>query len=116
PGTDVTLDGRMVGVAPAEQMVKAGPHQLLLRNPKFADTMASVVVEAGQRKELTVPLRSMPVTSRWWFWTSLGAAAATVVVVSATVASAIPRGADSGTIAPGRLSAQGFGAHLPFHF
>lgn len=104
PGADVTLDGKRVGVAPAEQVVTAGTHSLLLRHPQFADTTASVVVEAGQRREVTVPLRGKPVTSKWWFWASVGAAAATVGVV--TAASLSTRSADTGTIPPGRISSQ----------
>jgi hypothetical protein len=119
PGADVVLDGKSIGVAPAEQAVTAGTHRLLLRHPRFADTPASVVVEAGERKEVTVPLRAPPVTTRWWFWTSLGAAAATAAAV--TAAELVTRGPDSGTIPPGRITAQRahreiFGARVMLRF
>ncbi|APR87732.1 TonB-dependent receptor [Minicystis rosea] len=107
PGADVAIDGLRVGIVPAEQVVTAGTHTLLLRHPQFADTTASIVVEAGQRREVTVPLRGKPVTTKWWFWASLGAAAATVAVV--TAASLSTRPADTGTIPPGRISPQGVG-------
>lgn len=105
PGADVTIDGKRVGIVPAEQEVAAGTHTLFLRHPQFSDTTASVVVEAGQRKVVKVPLQGKPVTSKWWFWTSLGAAAATIAVV--TVAGVSTRSPDTGTIAPGRIIAQG---------
>jgi hypothetical protein len=114
PGAEVALDGKAVGIAPAEQVVTAGTHTLLLRHPQFADTTASVVVEAGQRKVVTVPLRGKPVTSKWWFWASLGAAAATVAAV--TVAGVSTRAADTGTISPGRITSQGAGARLTLRF
>ena len=114
PGADVALDGKRVGVVPAEQVVTAGTHTLLLRHPQFADTTASVVVEAGQRKLVTVPLRGKPVTSKWWFWASLGAAAATVAAV--TAAGVSTRSADTGTIAPGRITSQGAGTRLMLRF
>lgn len=114
PGADVTVDDKRVGIAPAEQVVTAGTHTLLLRHPQFSDTNVSVVVEAGERKVVTVPLQGKPVTSKWWFWTSLGAAAATVAAVTAVGLST--RSADTGSIPPGKITSQSAGARFALHF
>jgi hypothetical protein len=115
PGADVLIDSEKAGAAPVEKIVPAGTHKLLLRHKSFADTETSVVVEAGQRKEVVVPLRPPGVATKWWFWTSLAAAAATVA--AATAIGLSTRSPDTGTIAPGRLMPLArFHASVGFHF
>ena len=100
----VFVDGKPMGNAPVEAIVEAGVHKVFVRREGYEDTESSVVVVAGERKELTVePQKSAPITSKWWFWTSVG-----VVVVGGTVLTiALLKEKDPGSgesFSPGQVS------------
>jgi len=62
------------------------------------------VIAAGGRQEIDVTLTREPgITSRWWFWTALGAVVVSGTVL--TVALVRERKAPSGDIAPGQIAA-----------
>jgi hypothetical protein len=107
-GALVSVDGKQVGVVPAETPIGPGTHKIALARDGYQPAETSVVVQAGQRKDVDVPMSATnPLTKQWWFWTTVG-----VVVVGATVATIIiantEKDADKGTIAPGQVKAQGF--------
>jgi hypothetical protein len=107
-GAMVAVDGTQVGVVPAETPVKPGTHRVSLTRDGYNPAETSVVVQAGQRKDVEVPMSVHDtITSKWWFWTGIG-----VVVVGATVATIIiantEKDPDKGSIAPGQVKAQGF--------
>jgi len=107
-GALVAVDGAQVGVVPAELPVRPGTHRVSLTRDGYNPAETSVVVQAGQRKDVEVPMSVHDtLTKQWWFWTGIG-----VVVVGATVATILiantEKDADKGTIAPGQVKAQGF--------
>lgn len=103
-GVRVSVDGRIVGNAPAEVSLRAGPHKLLLERDGYLPASTLAIVAAGDREEVTVPLRPVPpVTTRWWFWTGIGAAIIAGAVV--TAAALTERSVEPGTIEPGKASA-----------
>ncbi|MBX3233350.1 MAG: PEGA domain-containing protein [Labilithrix sp.] len=103
-GAAVAIDGKPSGQTPAELVLLAGPHSVTLSREGFRSVTASSVVDAGQTKELYVPLdKSAPIFEKWWFWTAAGA----VVVVAGIVVVALvtEKGTPSGSIPPGQTSA-----------
>jgi hypothetical protein len=103
-GASVAIDGKPSGQTPAELVLLAGPHSVTLSREGFRSVTASSVVDAGQTKELYVPLdKSAPIFEKWWFWTAAGA----VVVVAGIVVVALvtEKGTPSGSIPPGQTSA-----------
>ena len=77
--------------------------QILVRHPDYSDYETSTIVPAGGSKTLSVALEPPSIVTRWWFWGGVG-----VVVVAGTVvavASVTEQSPDTGTIAPGQLSA-----------
>jgi len=81
PSADVLVDDKPAGKAPAQVVVPAGTHRVLVRSEGYEEATVSAVVEAGGTREVTVTLEKRPgITSRWWFWTGVS-----VVVVGGTV-------------------------------
>jgi hypothetical protein len=81
---EVFVDGKPFGNAPVEAAVEAGEHKVAVRRAGFEDTETTVLVTAGERKDVTLePQKNGPITSKWWFWTGVG-----VVVVGAAVTTA----------------------------
>lgn len=102
-GARVTVDGTPAGTVPTETIIRAGRHLIRVERDGFEPAQSSAVLVAGERKELSLPLaETPPITSRWWFWTSIGAVVAGGVVV--TVALLTERSPDQGNIAPGKLA------------
>ena len=80
----VTIDGAPIGNAPVEQVVTPGTHKVAVHRDGYEDTESSVVVLAGEHKDITLePQKNAPVLAKWWFWTGVG------VVVAGGVATAI---------------------------
>jgi hypothetical protein len=104
-GAEVSVDGRSLGIAPAEAELSPGNHKIVLSLTGYRDTVATAVIVEGQRKTLDVTLdKKPPITSTWWFWTGVG-----VVVVGATTATLVyalgtERSASTGDIAPGQVA------------
>jgi hypothetical protein len=90
---------------PAEAALLPGTHPVLVAHDGYDDATTQVVLAAGERKELWLdPVRSRPLTARWWFWTGLGvvvAGAATAVTVYALKTERAP---PTGDFSPGRVS------------
>ena len=104
-GSTITIDGKRLGNPPLEVPLAAGQHTVLATLDGYEDAQVPVVVSAGDAKR-PVPItltKSAPLTSKWWFWTTIGV----VVVggVAVTAALLTEKSADKGTIPPGQLSA-----------
>lgn len=100
---EVIVDGKPAGKAPAQVIVEAGTHRVIVRGDGYEEAGVSAVVEAGGTREVTVTLEKRPpITSRWWFWTGVS-----VVVVGGAVATwalLTERKPDSGDFSPGQVS------------
>ena len=104
-GAVVAVDGKQLGVVPAETPIAPGMHKVSLTRDGYQPAETTVVVTAGQRRDVDVPMSTKDtITKQWWFWTAVG-----VLVVGATVATIIlvntEKSPDSGTIAPGHVKA-----------
>ncbi len=100
---DVRVDEKSLGSAPVEVSLGVGTHTIVASRAGFEDRSTSVVVAAGERKEVTVVLeKSTPIVARWWFWTGVG-----VVIlggVALAIAATTEKSPDRGTIPPGQTS------------
>lgn len=106
-GAQVSVDGAPIGTVPAEWYVGAGSHRVTLKHDGYEPEDTSVIVAAGQQKDLVLPMREKTsITGKWWFWATVGA-----VVIAGGVASYIAatteKDPDTGTIQPGRVKAAG---------
>jgi hypothetical protein len=103
-GASVVLDGKSMGVVPVESPVLPGTHRVALARDGYDEASTSVVVNAGERKDLSVPLaKKASIFAKWWFWTAVG-----VVVIGVTTTVIVlntEKDPDSGTIAPGQVRA-----------
>jgi hypothetical protein len=105
-GARVAVDGQNIGTSSprVELVLPAGSHQVIAQREGYDDASVPVVLAPGTTRELMVPLeRTLPVTSRWWFWT--GAALLVAGGAALTVALLRERPADQGTLPPGQVSA-----------
>lgn len=103
-GAAVALDGRAMGIVPVESPVLPGTHKVAVTRDGYDPADTSVVVTAGERKDVTVPLaKRASIFTRWWFWTAVGVVA--IGVTSTIVILNTEKDADTGTIAPGQVRA-----------
>ena len=104
-GTRVRIDDAPMSGAPTEAVVLAGVHRVLVHAEGYDDKETSVVVPAGETRDITLePDRRAPITGKWWFWTGIGVVVAAGVVT--TYALLTSRSADSGDhFQPGQVSA-----------
>jgi len=107
-GAQVSVDGAPIGTVPAEWYVGAGSHRVTLTHDGYEPEDTSVIVAAGQQKDLALPMREKSsITGKWWFWATVGA----VVIaggVATYLAATTEKDPDTGTIQPGRVKAAGF--------
>lgn len=108
-GAAVTIDGKPVGNVPAESPLKPGQHRIALSRDGYDPAETSVVVIAGEKKDVSIPMAVREtITGKWWFWTGVG-----VVLVAggalAYVAATTERDPSAGTIAPGTVKAESWG-------
>jgi hypothetical protein len=102
-GATVTMDGVVRGGVPVEIKAPAGSHELRLEQSGYETKVTSIVLDAGQHKELEVPLVKTPsIFGRWWFWTAVGVGVAGGVATYFVVTS--QRSPDRGTVPPGVIS------------
>jgi len=100
----IRLNGEVRGATPLDVVLPAGSYRLDADKAGFEPVQTNVVVGAGDRKTVDVPMdRSFSLASQWWFWTALG-----VVVVGAGVGTYVAltteKDAGSGTLgSPGRI-------------
>jgi hypothetical protein len=117
-GAGVLVDGRDVGSTPLAHplVLEPGEHRFLVRKLEFEPFEHVVTLRPGDQVTVTVELRPIPrpvapavvtinnpapapemrseetpVFKRWWFWTAVGAAVVTGVVVAVAVGSS-PKG------------------------
>ena len=103
-GARIAVDGRDLGTTSprVELALPAGPHEVLARYDGYDDAKVSLLLAPGATRDVTVPLeRSRSVLTRWWFWSAAGVAVAGGVVL--TYALTTEKGADRGTLSPGRV-------------
>jgi len=100
---EVWIDGQARGVTPFEAHVAAGTRIVSLTHPDRADYETRVVVPAGGERRLDIQMDAPNVFSRWYFWGGVAVVVAAGAVI--TVALLTERPADSGSIAPGQISA-----------
>ncbi|MBX3191250.1 MAG: PEGA domain-containing protein [Labilithrix sp.] len=108
-GAAVTIDGKAIGVVPAESPMKPGQHRIALARDGYDPAETSVVLAAGEKKEVSVPMAvHETITGKWWFWTGIGVL---VVggIVGTVVALTTEKDPDVGTIPPGTVKAESFG-------
>ena len=103
-GAHVSVDGHDVGTSnpKLELVLPAGEHRVLAQHEGYNDAVMSFVLSPGVSRDVAVTMsKSVPLTSRWWFWTGIG-----VAVVGGTVLAAMlltERHADHGTLPPGQV-------------
>jgi hypothetical protein len=83
----ISVDGVAHGNPPLEIVVGAGSHEVDVSADGHESTRRSVVVDAGGSRAVDVDLaRNAPITSKWWFWTAVGAVvvagAVTIVILA----------------------------------
>jgi hypothetical protein len=101
-GALVSVDGRGVGVVPAEVSVNAGSHKITLQREGYEVAETTAIVDTGEDKRIDVPMVARSgILSKWWFWTGIGVVVAGGVVT--TYALLKSRDPDSGTIPPGTV-------------
>jgi hypothetical protein len=106
-GSDVFVDGKPFGQAPAEGEVAAGRHEILVTHVGFQDAKVSATIAEGQRRELTLTLdKTAPITSKWWFWAT-GVAVVGATAAAIGIAVAAHKSAAHGDISPGQIPAPG---------
>lgn len=104
-GASVAIDGKGVGMVPVETFVLAGTHRVALAREDYEPAETSVVVGAGEKKDVSVPMaRKASVLSKWWFWTAVGVVA--VGVTTSIIVLNTERDPDTGTIPPGQARAE----------
>ena len=105
-GALVAVDGRKQGSSSPsiELALPAGSHRVTALREGYDEASVPVVLKAGSVRELTMPLeKSVPLTSRWWFWTGTAAVLAGGAVL--TIALLTERPADRGSLMPNQISA-----------
>ncbi len=108
-GAAVTIDGKSMGNVPTETPMKPGQHRISLRRDGYEPAETSIVVIAGESKDVNIPMAVREtILGKWWFWTGIG-----VVLVAGGIAifavATTEKDPDSGTIPPGTVKAESFG-------
>lgn len=109
-GAQIRVDGRNQGTSSpsVELTLPSGSHRITAQREGYDEASVPIVLRAGTTRDLALELqRSVPVTSRWWFWT--GASLLVAGGVTLAAASLTERSAEKGTLTPGQISA-------PLHF
>jgi hypothetical protein len=108
-GAAVAVDGKSLGNVPAEAPMKPGQHRIALSRDGYDSAETSVVLIAGERKDVDIPMAVHDsITKKWWFWTGIG-----VVLVAGGIATYVAltteKDPSSGTIPPGTVKAESWG-------
>ncbi len=100
----VSVDGKFEGNSPVELVLPAGTHAVEVTSPGFEALTSKAVVRADGRVEVRLAMQATPgITSRWWFWTGVGAVVVTGVVIG--IALTTNRSPHDGDFSPGRVTA-----------
>jgi hypothetical protein len=96
------IDDKALGGTPLEVNLPPGQHTIKLSRDGFRDIDTTTVLGRGERKVLDFTFEKSPsITSRWWFWTIIGAVVVAGAVTATVLALTIERSPDPGTIPPG---------------
>lgn len=101
-GSVVFIGGTPYGPAPASAPLQPGLYSLRIERPGYVDESFPVALKPGEKRDVFVALHeSPPITTRWWFWSGIGA----VVLGGAalTVALLTEGPAGSGSFSPGQI-------------
>ena len=105
-GTNVLVDGTARGTVPFDFATTPGRHDLRLSRDGYDDVKTSVILAPAERKTVDVELvKSTGILGRWYFWTAVGVGVAAIGGVTGYILATHERGADQGSIAPGKVSA-----------
>jgi hypothetical protein len=86
---DVCIDTRCLGPAPIVAPLAAGTHTVVLRTAHGSPIETTTELSPGQHKELWVQTEEPGgLTTKWWFWTGVGAIVAGSVALTATLLAA----------------------------
>ncbi|MDF2692105.1 MAG: uncharacterized protein K0S65_488 [Labilithrix sp.] len=104
-GAAVSIDGKPLGIVPAESAVSPGSHKIALQRDGYEKAETSAVLSAGERKVVDVPMaQQASILTKWWFWTAVGVVAAGGAAT--LIALTTEKSPDTGTIAPGQVKAE----------
>lgn len=80
----VRVDDVDVGTSPMTLTRPPGPHRVVILRPGFVTYETHVSTQPGEDLRIsgTLVVEKVPLTRRWWFWASIGAAVVTAGVVS----------------------------------
>lgn len=100
PGAEIWIDGMRRGNPPLEVPLEAGAHRVQAKLDGFHDVDTQVLIDADAVKSVEIPLgKTLPITTRWWFWTAIGAGVlATTGVVTYLVVKDTERAAGDGSL------------------
>lgn len=87
-GAEIVVDGESRGAAPLAEPLAGlaiGVHDVLVRKDGFTERQTSVAVAADETAYASVPLEALPFYAQGWFWGTVAAASAGVLVASASV-------------------------------
>jgi hypothetical protein len=103
-GSVAYVDGRRIGIVPAEVALEPGPHRVRVERPEHRAAETTVVVEAAERTTIRVnpTPRKRTVFARWWFWAGVGVLAAGGTSIG--VAAATDKPHRPGDLPPGTIS------------
>jgi len=105
-GSRVFVDGRGLGLVPAETLLGAGSHPVVVAHDGYSNALSQVVMRPGdQRSVLLDPLKLPSLASRWWFWTIIGAVVVSVALPIVIVIANTEGSAPMGTIPPYQIRA-----------
>jgi hypothetical protein len=98
--TRVTVDGSVLGLAPVEAGLVAGPHRIVAERDGYDAASTQVVLGAGEKREAFLDPTGRPAFyARWWFWTAVAVVVAGGVVTY--VALTTDRATPTGNYSPG---------------
>ena len=101
----VSIDGKFVGLVPAEATLAPGPHPVHVERDGYDSADTQIVLRKGERREVSIDLsQAKPIYARWWFWTGIGVVVAGAAAGASYYALTTERAAPSGNFSPGQLS------------
>lgn len=102
-GASVSVDGKRVGTVPVEIKLDSGEHTLTLTHHDYQTASSRFVLQPRENRSLALNLEQLPHWyERWWFWTGVGAAVTTGVVVG--IAMSTEKAPAKGDIPPGQIT------------
>lgn len=110
----VALDGRPLGHAPVEALVAPGTHKISAQHQEFGDFATSVIVKAGEERNILVQLSPPPIYKKPLFWTAVGTTVVAATII--TIVAVSERAPDRGDIPPGQLKPAFFAMTPVFKF